>query len=138
MDTERVFATTARKFAEEDDAMVYFAHRHVIVFDASKAVFHLVQFVVVRGEEGARMSGGVFVDVLHDAPGDGDAIVGGSTATEFVKKNERTVGEIVHDVGGFAHFHHKCTFSHGDIVGSPHTSEDFVYQTHACAVGRNE
>ena len=118
--------------------MVYFAHRHVVVFDACKAIFHFVQFVVVRGEEGARMSGGIFVDVLHDAPSDGDAVVGGRTTTEFVKKNERTVGEIVHDVGGFAHFHHKRTFSHGDVVGSPHASKDFVYQTHACAVGRNE
>ena len=133
-----MFATTARKFAEKDDTMIYFAHRHVVVFDACKAIFHLVQFVVVRGEEGARMSGGVFVDVLDDAPRDGDTIVGGSAATEFVKKNERTVGEIVHDVGGFAHFHHKCTFSHGDVVGCSHTSKDFVYQTHACAVGRNE
>ena len=65
-----VFATSARKFAEEDDAVIHFAHRNVVVFDACKAIFHLVQFVVVRGKKRARMSGGILVDVLDDAPGD--------------------------------------------------------------------
>ena len=118
--------------------MIHFAHRHVVVFDACKAIFHLVQLMIVRGEEGARMSCGVFVDVLDDAPGDGDAIVGGRTATEFIKEHERTLREIVHDVGGFAHFHHKRTLTYGDVVGCSHASKDFVDQSHTCAVGRNE
>ena len=84
------------------------------------------------------MSSGILVDVLHDAPGDGDTIVGGSASAEFVKKHERTLREIVHDVGSFAHFHHKRTLTYGDVVGCSNTGEDFVDQSYACAVGRNE
>ena len=64
MNTERVFRTAARQFAEKNNAVIHFAHRDIVVLDAREAFFHVVQLVIVGGKEGA----GVHFGVREDAP----------------------------------------------------------------------
>ena len=135
VDTKRVFRTARLQFAKEDHAALGFAHRHIPVAHTRINLFHLVEFVVVRGEKGAGVCLWVFVNMLHDGPGDGNAIVGGSAAAQFVEEHEAALREVVHDVGCLAHFHHKRTFAHRYIVRGAHSGEDFIDKADARAVG---
>ena len=126
VDAEGVLRTTALQFAQEDHLAVHLTHGHVPVLDARKVFLHLVEFVVVRSEERAGMRLRIFVDVLHDGPGDGYAVVSRRAAPQFVEEHERTLREVVHDVGGFGHLHHKRALPHRNVVAGTDTGEDFV------------
>ena len=138
MDTERMFRTAARQFAEKDNAVIYFAHRDIVVLDAREAFFHVVQLVIVGGKEGAGVHFRPFVKMLHNAPRDGDAVVGRGAASQFVEEHQTALRDVVHDVRRLAHFDHEGTFAHRDIVRSPHAGEDFVDHPHTCRVGGDE
>ena len=91
VDTEAMFATAACKFAQENDLTVSLAHGHVVVTNTVKEPFHLIEFVVMGGEEGLSMEA-VLVDIFHYSPCYRDAIVGAGSATEFVKEHEGAFG----------------------------------------------
>ena len=94
--------------------------------------------MVVRGKERTRLGMRMFVDILHDGPGNGDAVVGGSTAPQLVKKHQATGRKVVQDVGRLVHLHHKRRLAHGDVVAGSHTGEYLVHQTDMRAFRRNE
>ena len=138
VDTEGVGTATGHELAKEDDLLVDFFHRHVVVVDAREGFFHLVELVIVRGEEGARMAFGVFVEKLDDGPGDGDAVVSRGAAAQLVEEHEAAIGETVHDGGGFAHLDHEGGLAHRDVVAGADAGENFVDDANACAFGRYE
>lgn len=67
-------------------------------FDAREEFLHLVELMIVRGEERSRMRFRILMDVFNNGPGNGDAVVGGSAATQFIEEHEATRREVVHDV----------------------------------------
>ena len=138
MDTEGMLAAAALQFAQENDLIVDFLHRYIIVLDALEGFLHFVQFMVVRGKERTRLGMRMFVDILHDGPGNGDAVVGGSTAPQLVKKHQAAGRKVIQDVGRLVHLHHKRRLAHGDVVAGSHTGEYLVHQTDMRAFRRNE
>ena len=138
MNTEGVFRTAARQFAEKDNAVIYFAHRDIVVLDAWETLFHVIQLVIVGGKESAGVHFRPFVKMFDDAPSDGDAVVGRGAASQFVEEHQTALRDVVHDVRRLAHFDHEGTFAHRDIVRSPHTRENLVDDSHTCRVGRDE
>ena len=75
VDTEGVLASAPFQLTQEDDFLVHFAHRHVIVLHAGIQLLHLVQLMVMRGEERPCPPFFIFMDVFHDSPRDADTIV---------------------------------------------------------------
>ena len=68
MDTERVLTSSPFKFTEEDDLVIHFLHRYIVILDALEGLLHLVQLVIVGGKKGAGLRLGMLVDMLHNAP----------------------------------------------------------------------
>ena len=107
MYTETVLRAAAFQFAQEDHLAVDLLHAHVVVFDAWKILFHLVELVIVSGEERASLCLGILVQILHNGPCDADAVVGTGAASKFIEEDERVWGDVVEDVSCLGHFHHK-------------------------------
>ena len=68
VNTEGVFGTARLEFSEEYHLVVHLLYGYVEVLDAWEETLHLVEFVVVGCEEGARCCSCVFVDVFNDGP----------------------------------------------------------------------
>ena len=134
MNTEGVFRPTLFQFAQEDDFSVHLLHTHVEVADALEALLHLVQLMIVGGEECPRLGLAVLVQILHDGPGDGDAVVGAGAPSQFVEEHEGARRHIVEDIRSLGHLHHESGFAEGDIVAGTHTGEYFVHQTDSRAL----
>ena len=49
----------------------------------------------------------VLVDVLHNRPGDGYAVVGARAAPQLVEEYQTALGEVIEDRRGFVHLHHE-------------------------------
>ena len=75
VDTEGVLASSPFQLTQEDDFLIHFAHRHVIVLHAGIQLLHLVQLMVMRGEERPCPPFFIFMDVFHDSPRDADTVV---------------------------------------------------------------
>ena len=71
-----MFRTAWFQFAQEEHLALILVYRDVEVLDALETLLHLVQLVIMRGEEHLRMSLSALVDMLDNGPGDGDTIVG--------------------------------------------------------------
>ena len=129
MDTKAVLRAALLELAQEDDFAVDLLHRDVVVLNAGKIFLHLVQLVVVGGEERARPAGlRVLVQVFNDGPGYRDAVVGRRAAAQLVEEHQRAAADVVQDVRGLSHLDHERRFAQGDIVRGAHTGEDFVHQ----------
>ena len=85
--------------------------------------------MVVGGEEGAGTGLGCLVQVFHDGPGNGDAVIGRGATAQLVEEHERARRDVVQDVRGLRHLDHERRFAQRDIVRRSHTGEDFVHQT---------
>ena len=55
MDTETVFASTAREFAEKYNLTVDFTHGYIEIHHAAETLLHLVKLVVMSGKQCLRM-----------------------------------------------------------------------------------
>ena len=138
MDTEGVLTAAAFQFAQENDLIVDFLHRHVIVLDTLEGLFHLIQFMVVRGEERARFGARMFVDILHNGPRNGNTVVSRSTAPQFVEEHQTAGRKVVQYVRRLVHLHHKRRLAYGDVIAGSHTGKYLVHQTDMRAFGRNK
>ena len=138
VDAEGVLAAALDELAQEDDLLVDLAHGDVVVAHAGQRAGHVVELVVVGGEEGAGMAAGVLVDVLDDGPGDGDAVVGAGAAAELVEEHKAAGAEVVEDVAGLGHLDHEGGLADGDVVGGTDAGEDLVDEAYAGAVGGHE
>ena len=106
MNTETVLTATANKFAQEDYLVVHLADGDVVVAYACKRSLHLVEFVVVCGEQRLGVAL-VLMDVLHDRPCDAYTVVGRCAATQFVKQHQTALAQVVKDAGSLVHLHHE-------------------------------
>ena len=138
MNTERVFAATPFQFTQENDFIIDFLHRHIIVLDAFEGLLHFIQFVIVRGKQRTGLGTRMFVDVFHNGPCNGNAVVSGSAAPQLIKEHQTAGGEIVQDVRRLVHLHHKRRFAYGNVVAGAHAGKYLVHQTDVCAFRRNE
>ena len=107
MDTKGVLAASTLQFAEENHLAIHLLDTHIVVFDAVEAFLHLVELMVVGGKERASLGTLVLVEIFHDSPGYGDAVVGGRAAPQFVEEHERAWRDVVENIGSLGHLHHK-------------------------------
>ena len=138
MNTERVLRSAAHQLAQEDNLAVKLLHRHIVVLYTLEVFLHLVQLVIVSGEERARLRLRVLVKILHDSPGDGDAVVGRRAAAQLVEEHERTRRHVVQDVRRFGHFYHEGRLAERYVVRRSDAGEYLVDDTHMSRVGRHE
>ena len=78
------------------------------------------------------------MQIFHDSPSYGDAVVGGSASSKFVEEYERLWRYIIKDIGCLGHLNHKGRFTKGYVVACSNTGEYLIHQTYACAFGRNK
>ena len=113
------------QFAQEQDLPAHFLHGHMEVLHAREEALQVVELVIMGGEE--RLGAlAVFVDVLHDAAGDGHAVEGGRASANFIQKHQRPGRQIVQDHGRLQHLHHEGGLSAGDIVRGAHAGKELV------------
>ena len=137
VDTEAVLTATLDQLTDKYHLAVDFLDAHVVVDDALEGLLHLVQLVVVGGEQrlGPR---GVLVDVLDDAPGDGYAVVGARAASQLVEKDEAALAHVVEDGGCLGHLYHKGGLAQRDVVAGAHAGENLVHDADAGLLGGHE
>ena len=75
-------------------------------------LLHLVELVVVSGEERTGVTTWTLVDIFDDGPCYADAVVRGSAPAQFIKEDEASLAEVVQDVGCFAHLTHERTVTY--------------------------
>ncbi len=138
MNAERVFRAAGHQFAQEDHLAVDLAHAHIIVFYAREETLHLVELMIVGCEERACLRLSVLVQMLHDGPRNGYAIVGRGATAQLIEEHERARRHIVQDVGGLGHLNHERRLAQREVVGRSHTGEDLVDHAHMCALCRHE
>ena len=132
MDTERMLRTTPLQTTEEDDLVVDFLHAHIVVLDTREILLHLIEFMIMGGKKGAGTGLDMLVQVFHNSPGNGNAVVGGGATAQLIEEHQRAGRYIVEDIGGLGHLDHKGGLTQRDIVGGSHTGEYFVHQTDSC------
>src|SRR5208282_994649 len=108
--------------AEEDNFVGRFLHGDVDIFDGGEKFGEFGEFVIVRGEEGARA--GVFLEMLDDSPGDGEAVEGSGAAAHFIEEDEAGGRGVVEDDGDLAHFDKKSGAAASEIIAGADTGED--------------
>ena len=109
---------------QEHDLVVPLLHGDVEVADAGELFFEIGQFVVVRGEESAATDR--VVDVLDDAPGERQAVVGAGAAADFVEDDEAAWRGGVEDAGRLGHFDHERALAAGEFVAGADAGEDAI------------
>ena len=125
MDTEAVGGAALAQLAQEQDFPAHFLHSHVVILHAREEALQVVELVIMGGEE--RLGAlAVFVDVLHDAPGDGHAVEGGRASANLIQEHQRPGRQIIQDHGRLQHLHHEGGLSAGNVVRGAHTGEEFV------------
>ena len=96
MNTETVLAAALFEFAHKHHLAIDFLHAHIVVANAAERFFHLVQLVVVGGEKRFGM-GATLVNVFHNAPGNGNAVVGGCATTQLIEQHKAALAQVVED-----------------------------------------
>ena len=137
MDTEAPVRSSRLELPQENHLLPSFLDRDVEVLDSLVVAFEVVEFVVMGREESFR-SLAVFVDVLHDSPGDAHPVVGRGASSDFVQQHKRAGREIVQYHAGFQHLHHESGFSPGDVVRRPDPREYLVEVSEPCRRCRYE
>ena len=95
MNTERVLRTATGELSQEDHLSAGLPHTYVIVLYAVEILLHLVQLMVVCGEEHACPCPRIFVHILHYCPRYAYAVVCGSAASQLVEEHERARRHVV-------------------------------------------
>ena len=80
----------------------------------------------MRGEEGQGTD--AVVQMLGDAPGDAQAVVGAGAAPDLVEDNEALRGGVMDDVGRFVHLHQEGGLAAGEVVARADAGEDAVHE----------
>ena len=126
MDAITAVGAAFYNFMHEDDVIFMLTHGDVVIDDTGELMFELEQLVVVSGEERFGFDGRAVVQVFDDGPCDGEAVVGGGTAANFVKNDEAARGGVIEDVGGFGHFDHEGGLAAGELITGADAGKDAV------------
>ena len=125
MQTEAVRNASFLELAEEDDVPAHFLDCYMEVPDSRIYVFQVVQFVIMRREEGLRTVA-VFMDILDYGTGNGHAVIGRGSSAYLVEEHQRTGRYVVQDHRCLEHLDHECRLSTGDVVRRSDTGEYLV------------
>ena len=98
------------QLAKEYDLGADFLDRYMEILDSRIYLFQVIEFMIMRREKGLRPFA-VFMDILHDRPGDGHAVVGRSSAADLVQQYQRPRREVVQYHRCFQHLDHESRFS---------------------------
>ena len=109
---------------EKNDFAGRLFDRDMNVLHAGKKIGQFRQFVIVRGEKRTRAR--VFLEMLDDSPGDGEAVKRGGAAANFIKKNEAGGGRVIKDGRDLAHLDQERRTASREIVAGPDAREDAV------------
>ena len=121
---------------EEHDLILPFLDGDVKVARHRELVVEIGQLVVVRGEE--RAAADLLVDVLDDAPGEREAVVGARAAADLVEDHEAARRGRVEDAGGLGHLDHERALTAGELVARADAGEDAIGDADGGAAGRDE
>ena len=80
----------------------------------------------MSGEKCFSLAAAMFVNVFHNGPGDGNAVVGTCAASKFVEQHQTSVRKVIQNTCSFVHFHHKCTFALRNIVAGTHAGKNLI------------
>ena len=138
MDTKGVLTATLLQLTQEDDFPFCLLHRDVIVLDALEVLLHLVELVVVRGEECTCLRLRMLMQVFHNSPGNRNAVIGRGSSSQLVKQYQRTWCHIIQNVRRLCHLYHKCRFTQRNIITGPYPREYLVHQTDSSALCRHK
>ena len=133
-----MLAPPTDELAKEEHAPIDLTGGDVVVLHALETPLEVIEFVVVRSEEGLGSPVGIVVQVLDDSPSDGDAIVGAGTTAQLIEEDEGAGREGIEDAGGFLHLDHEGRFATGDIVRGSDTGEDAIGEPEVGSFGRDE
>ena len=87
--------------------------------------------MVVRGKQCPGLRFGMFMQILHNGPGNTDTIVSGSTSSQLVKEHQRLRRNVVQDVRSLGHLYHKRRFSQRNIIRCPYPREYLIHQAYS-------
>ena len=124
MDAKAVVAAAWSQLAEEDHLAVHLLHAHVHVHNPRQTLAHVVELVIMRGEQrqGAVLAG--LVQMLGNGPCDADAIVRAGAAPNLIQQHQAARREVVEDGRGFVHLHHEGGFAAADVVRRANPGEN--------------
>ena len=100
---------------QEDEIALPFAHLHRDAGKAGELGGERHEFVIMGGEQAAALY--IVVDGFKHGPGDGEAVVGGGAAADFIEDDKAAVGGTGEDRRGFDHFDHKGGAAFRQIIG---------------------
>ncbi len=78
------------------------------------------------------------MDVFHDRPGNGEAVIGAGAAPDLVEHDQAAWCRVGQDVGRFQHLDHERALTGRDIILCPDPGEDAIDDADAGLVGGNE
>ena len=137
VDTETVRHPSRLELAQEQHVVPLFLDGDVVILDARELLLHVVELVVMGGEQGLGPLPGL-MDILHQGAGDAHAVVSGGAAAYLVEQHQRARREVVHNHRSLQHFHHEGGFAAGDVVGGAHAGENLVEIPEPGGCGRYE
>ena len=101
----------------------------MIILYSFQAVLQLIQLVVMRGEQRFGLVG-MLMDILYDAPGNRDTVIGAGSPAYLIQYNEAAAADIIDNARGFVHFHHKGRFSPAQVIGGAHAREYLICKSY--------
>ena len=72
-------------FVQEDNFIIRLAHGYVVITDAGQKISELSQFMIMRGKQGLRSQLWVVVDVFDNSPCNGQPVISGCAAPDFIQ-----------------------------------------------------
>ena len=80
----------------------------------------------------------MFVDILHNGPRNGNAVVRTRATSEFIKKHQTAIGHIVENIRSLAHLHHESGIAGRNIIRSSDARKDLVHDADTSTFSRNK
>src|SRR5690606_27189872 len=119
-------------FVQEHNAGGRFCGGQVHVGRRRQLVGQARDFEVVRGKQGQCLI--VAEQAMRDGPGQGQTIIGGGAATNFIHQHQAVGGSTGQNGSCFGHFHHEGRAATGQIIRCTDTGKDAVDLTNTgCA-----
>ena len=94
--------------------------------------------MIVRREERDSTAVRMIVKKLDDRPRQREAIEGCRAASNFVEDDQRSIGGVVENVGGFVHLDHERRFAPRELVRRADAREDAIEDAQSRGGGRDE
>src|SRR6056300_698838 len=118
--------------AQENNLIVPFLNRDVVVLHTFTSLRQISQLMVVSCKQGLGCHLGIVVQVFSHGPGDTDAVKSGGSAADLIEDNQTAWGGMVEDVGGFCHLNHERRLPAGQVVTGANPGEYSINDADMC------